>query len=134
MLGELILAGRRPPRAVGAGEPADNPAQVGQRWTFLSGAGLGVLAWSGLASAALAWSQACFSRAQLGWPCSRAMAVWASCKVANSPAARRRFASSFRWRKLGRVGSVLGGSVLGGRERDGGVRDGGACDDSVRDC
>ena len=49
----------------------------------------------------MAGGQACFSRAQLGRPCSRAMAAWASCRVANSPAARRRFASSFRWRRLG---------------------------------
>src|SRR4029077_5592824 len=55
----------------------------------------------------------------------RAMAVWASCKVANPPAARRRFASSFRWRKLGRAGSVRDGSVLDGGVRDGSIRDDG---------
>ena len=50
-------------------------------------------------------AQACFSPAQLGRLCSRAMAAWASCRVPNSPAARRRFASSFRNRRLGRTGS-----------------------------
>src|SRR5580704_3089676 len=33
------------------------------------------------------------------------MATWASCRVGNSPAARRRLASTLRWRRLGRPGS-----------------------------
>jgi len=47
----------------------------------------------------------CLSAVQLGWPCSQAMASCASCRAGNSPAARRRFASSFRYRRLGRPGS-----------------------------
>jgi hypothetical protein len=36
------------------------------------------------------------SAVQLGRPCSRAMASWASCRVANSPADSRLFASTLR--------------------------------------
>ena len=56
-------------------------------------------------------AQACLSAVQPGRPCSRAMAAWASCRVANSPAARRRLASSLRCRRLGRAGSVRAGDV-----------------------
>ena len=41
-------------------------------------------------------SMNCLSAVQLGWPCSRAMASCASFRAGNSPAARRRRASSFR--------------------------------------
>ena len=60
----------------------------------------------------------CLSAVQLGWPYSQAMASCASCRAGNSPAARRRFASSFRYRRLGRPGSgrvdvlVLGMAAL----------------------
>src|SRR5580693_9071536 len=47
----------------------------------------------------------CLSAAQVGTPYSRAMAAWASCSAGNSPAARRRFASSLRYRRLGWAGS-----------------------------
>src|SRR5579859_6494595 len=47
----------------------------------------------------------CLSAAQLGRPCSLATAACASCRLGNSPAARRRFASSLRYRRLGRPGS-----------------------------
>jgi len=67
-------------------------------------------------SAVDCWPMRCLSAVQLGWPCSQAMASWASCRAGNSPAARRRFASSFRYRRLGRDGrgrvDVLGMAAL----------------------
>jgi hypothetical protein len=55
------------------------------------------------------WPQlSCLSAVQLGRPYSQAIAACASWSEGNSPAARRRFASSFRYRRLGRLGSRRG--------------------------
>ena len=87
--------------SVQPGWPASEKREISQRsWAraWLSGAGSG-------GSGSWDWAQACFSAAQLGRPCSHAIAAWASCRVGNSPTARRRLASSRKNRRLGRAGS-----------------------------